>query len=155
MNITHPNDIFVATINNPGATTYDLMSLDLSPENTGLLTEDEYKQSEFIKDKFTDSEGKFDELAFNQMFTLASQHYEMMGNDAYIKNLGEIEYSPFDLTRPLDAKTFQIEVEYFKDDRNPYKSTYGHTSVFSVDESEFSQRELAQRGKIYDHDNDR
>lgn len=149
MEITKANDIFVATLNNPNATTYDLMTLDLTPENTGLLTKDEYKQSKYVKDTFTSPEGKFDDLAFDNAFLTAANHYKEMTDDNYIKSLSEVQYSPFDVTRPKFGKTFNVNVEFSKD-YNPFKETYSRTGINSINENEFSLRELAQQSKVYD-----
>ena len=149
MEITKPNDIFVATLNNPTASTYDLMTLDLKPENTGLLKRDDYKQSKLIQDSFKTEDGKFDDIAFESAYKTAASHYSEMTNDEYLKGLNEITYSPFDITRPKDAKTFKVDVEFGKD-YNPFKQLYSRTGVNSVDDSGFSLRELAQQSKIFD-----
>ena len=75
MEITRPNDIFVATVNNPHATTYDLMTLDLTPENTGLLSKDDYKKSKFAQENFKTEGGKVDDVALDEAFKAASNHY--------------------------------------------------------------------------------
>ena len=150
MELKKPNDIIVATFNNPHATTYDLMSsLSLNPENTSLFKKEEYKESSFIKKNFIDDKGNFDDIAFDQFYDTAQKHYQLMTNEEYLKALDTVWYSPFDVTRPKDAKTFNVSVDYSKD-YNPFQQTYGRTSLFSVDESPFSLRELAQKGKIYD-----
>ena len=149
MDITKPNDIFVATLNNPSATTSDLMTLNLNPENTGLLPKDSYKKSKYVSDRFTTEDGKFDEASFDNFYKQAATHYVQMSDERFLKDLETVEYSPFDLTRPKDSKTFGVEVEY-KKEFNPYKRWYGKTGLYSVEESEFSQRELAQQGKYFD-----
>lgn len=149
MEIKKANDMLVATINNPNATTYDLMSLQLTPDNTGLLTKDEYKESKYIQDRFTTSDGVFDDISFDNAFLAAAYHYKEMTDDEYIKSLSEIKYSPFDITRPASAKTFNVSVEFSKD-YNPFKQTYSRTGINSVDENKFSLRELAQQSKVFD-----
>ncbi len=149
MELKKPNDIFVATINNPMATTYDLMSSEINPENTSLYTKDEYKEFPFIKKMFTTEDGNFDNLSFDKFYDVAEGHYNRLTEVDYLNSLDQVWYSPFDITRPKEAKTFNVSVEYGKD-FNPFKQTYGKTDVFSVDESNFSLRELAQRGKIFD-----
>ena len=149
MEIRKPNDMFVATVNNPEATTYDLMTLDLTPTNTGLLPKDQYKQSQFVQDKFKTEDGKFDEVSFNEAYNAASNHYLQMSNQAYLKELDTVEYSPFDITRPKDAKTFGVEITYGKD-YNPFKQKYSREAINSITESDFSLRELAQQSKVFD-----
>ena len=149
MEIVRPNDILVASINNPEATTYDLMSMGLSPDNTSLFSKDEYKQSKFVQDKFKDKEGKFDEIAFNNVYNKIANSYYEMASDDYLENLDKIQYSPFDITRPRNAETFSVNVEFSKD-YNPFKQLYSRTGVNSIDESNLSMRELAQQSKVYD-----
>lgn len=149
MEINKPNDILVATLNNPQATTYDLMTLDLNPENTSLYSKDEYKNSEFVQQKFTGEDGKFDNIAFDNFYNMAAYHYYEMSNEEYLKGLDEVQFSPFDVTRPMGGKTFKVDVEYAKE-YNPFKELYGRTSLDSVDASPLSLRELAQQGKIFD-----
>ena len=68
MEITKPNDIFVASLNNPSATTYDLMTLNITPDNTSLYSKDDYKQSKLVQDTFKTPDGKFDDLGFDEAF---------------------------------------------------------------------------------------
>ena len=149
MEIKKANDIFVATINNPNATTYDLTTLNLNPENTDLLPKDSYKESPFIQDTFKTQTGEFDQVAFDGFYNLAANHYKEMTDDAYIKSLDQVQYSPFDVTRPKGAKTFNIDVEFAKD-FNPFKQLYSRTGINTVDENNFSLRELAQQSKVFD-----
>ena len=151
MDITKPNDIFVASFNNPDATTYDLMSNDVTPDNTSLYTKDQYKDSKFVQDKFKTSTGDFDNVAFENAYNIAAAHYQQMTDTSYINSLNDIKYSPFDTTRPDGAKTFKVDVDYTKD-VNPYKQIYGRTALNSVDDGNFSIRELAQQNKVYDWD---
>ena len=149
MEITKPNDMFVASINNPNATTNDLMSLKLDANNTSLFSKDEYKATKLVQDKFKTPDGKFDDLAFNNAYTQASNHYAQMTNDDYVKSLSQVTYSPFDVTRPKDAKTSSIDVEFSKD-FNPFKQLYSRSGINSIDDSQFSLRELAQQEKVFD-----
>jgi hypothetical protein len=151
MEITKPNDILVASLNNPSATTNDLMSMHLNPDNTSLFSKEDYKASKFIQDKFQTKDGKFDDTTFDAAYNLASAHYKQMSDDEYIKGLDKIQYSPFDVTRPKDAKTFKVDVEFSKD-VNPFKQTYGRTGLNSIDESDFSLRQIAQQNKVFDPD---
>ena len=149
MEITKPNDIFVASLNNPEATTYDLMSMGLLPDNTSLFTKDEYKQSNYVQEKFKDKDGKFDDVAFNNEYNKVARQYNEMASSEYLENLDKIEYSPFDITRPKNAETFSVNLEFTKD-FNPFKQLYSRTGINSMDENNFSMRELAQQGKVFD-----
>ena len=148
MEITKPNDIFVATLNNPNATTYDFMSAQLNPTNTSLFLKEEYKDSDFVKNKFKTEDGKFDDVAFDNFYAKAKNHYEEMTNEDYIKSLDQIQYSPLDVTRPKDAKVFKVDVEFSKD-INPLRELYSRTAINSIDSNTLSLREIAQQGKIF------
>ena len=149
MELKAPNDILVATLTNPNATTYDLVSSGLTPENTSLYERDKYKESKFIQDHFKTKEGKFDDLAFENAYKQSKLRFTEMSDDNYLDNLNEVEYSPFNITRPKDAKTFSVNLE-FKKDFNPFKQVYGRTAIDSIDDNDFSLRELAQQSKVYD-----
>ena len=57
--IKQPNDILVATLMSPEASSLDLLKNDINIDNTALLTPDEYKATPFIKKHFTDKNGVF------------------------------------------------------------------------------------------------
>ena len=147
--ITKPNDMLVAKINNPMSSTYDFLSAKLTPQNTSLLSPDEYKQTQFVKDAFRTEDGQFDDIAFNEAYKSAAYNYQEMADDQYLANLDEMDYSPFDVTRPKFAKTYNVSVEYDKD-FNPYKRLYSRSGINSIDDNPLSVREIAQLGKVYD-----
>jgi len=47
--ILKPNDMFVSSLLNPEAKTSDLIMNGITAENTGFLTPDVYKNSDFVK----------------------------------------------------------------------------------------------------------
>jgi len=149
MEILKPNDILIATLNKPEATPYDLLSSNINGSNTSLFSKDEYKQSEYIKNTFTGSDGKFDDLAFDKAYKLAQNNYYQLTNNEYLKELDQIEYSPFDITRPKFAKTINVSATLEKE-YNPFEEKKGWTGINSTDASNLSLRELAQQGKIFD-----
>ncbi|MGV8961985.1 MAG: hypothetical protein ACOH2V_01210 [Candidatus Saccharimonadaceae bacterium] len=124
MEITKPNDILVATLNSPNATAYDLMASNILGDNTSLKTRDEYKGSKYIQETFKKEDGKFDDTAFNSAYDLAQSKFVQLTNDQYLKDLGKMEYSPFDITRPKEAKTFSVGTIYSKE-INPFKELKG------------------------------
>jgi hypothetical protein len=124
MNITKPNDIFVATLNNPSVAPFDLISNNILGENTSLYPKEDYKQSKFVKDAFTTSDGKFDEESFDKMYKIATDKYVQLTNEEYINGLDSMQYSPFDITRPKDAKTFAVGSIYTTE-VNPFQTLKG------------------------------
>jgi hypothetical protein len=149
MEIKKPNDILVASLNNPDATTYDLMKLDINPENTSLFSPEEYKESDYIQNAFKTEDGKFNEEAFNEYYNKAAFQYKQMGDEQYLEDLNTLQYSPFDTSRPIDGKIFKVDVEFSKD-YNPYQQLYSRVAINSIEDSNLSLRELAQRTNIKD-----
>ena len=149
MEVLKPNDILIATLNAPEATPYDLLSNNITGENTSLFSKDEYKASDFVQNAFKGEDGKFDDAAFDKAYTLAQQNFYQLTNAEYLKELDNIAYSPFDITRPKEARTFKVSATLEKE-YNPFQERRGWTGIGSVDASPFSLRELAQQGKIFD-----
>lgn len=146
-----PNDMLLATLANPNAKVYDFLNNDVNPLNTQLLDKDYYKSKAVIKDQFTTADGKFDELAFNNFYNLALSNFNQIANEEAIKELDKVEYDPFNVMRPKDAKVYNVDVK-FGTDYNPFKQLYSRSAINSITESPFSLREIAQQGQIYDID---
>lgn len=151
--ITKPNDIFVAAVSNPEATTYDLMSSGIKGENTSLFSKDDYKNTAFVQERFTDDSGKFNDKAFNDAYTVAQHKFYELTSDQYAQDLDKIVYSPFDITRPSEAKTFDATAIVHKE-FNTFKELHGWTGIDSIDENPLSLREIAQLNKVYDPETD-
>lgn len=149
MEIVKPNDMLVAVYNNPNATPYDFLSSGITPENTSLLTKEDYKSTKFVQDKFRTDKGDFDNVKFEEFFKETQAKFNLMSDEQYMKDLDTVIYSPFDINRPKFAETFDVSVEFSKD-YNPYKQVYSRTALNSIGENEFSLRELAQQNQVYD-----
>ncbi len=147
MEITKPNDIFAISVVTPDVNNYDLLKSDIHSDNTSFFDKDTYKNTDFVKKAFTDENGKFDDLKFNQAYTKASKLFTEMSNDKFLKN--NLEWDAYDFMRPLDSKTKKESITIEKD-INPYKNLYGRTSLHSIDPGKFSMRELAQQSQIFD-----
>ena len=116
-----PNDILVATISAPNATLMDLIQNDINASNTQLLTMDEYKQSQYIQDKFT-KDGTFDNNAFEQYYTLAAQKFEdLRDEDLATKLQKEIKWDPNSLYKPIDNSQDIKDLVTFTPIKHPHK----------------------------------
>ena len=70
------NDWIITRLNNPDFTPAQLSAAGVTPDNTGLLTADQYKKSPVIQEAFKNSEtGKFDEAKFNTFYNAQAQDY--------------------------------------------------------------------------------
>jgi hypothetical protein len=124
MEIKKPNDILIATLSNPQLTPYDLLSNDINGSNTSLFSKDEYKQSEYVQKAFEGEDGKFDEVSFDKAYNLAKNNFYLLTNQEYLKSLDQIEYSPFDVTRPKFAQTRNVSASFEKE-HNPFLERKG------------------------------
>lgn len=149
MNNDKLNDMLLETLANPSAKAYDFLSNGITAENTQILDKEEYKRKQTIQDQFKLSDGKFDEIGFNQAYQVALHNYNQISNEELVKKMDQVEYDPFDLTRPKNARTWSVDVK-FSQDINPFKQLYSRDSINSITESNLSLREIAQQGRIHD-----
>ena len=148
-NIT--NDMFLATVSNPQATTYDFLNNNVNPSNTQLLDIEEYKLNDNIKSQFTTADGAFDEDSFNKAYKMAMFNFNQISSEEAIKDLDSVKYNPFDTSRPKEAEVWDLDIK-FSSDINPYRQLYSRDGVNSITESNLSLREIAQKGKVFDID---
>lgn len=148
--ITKPNDIFVATLQAPDATTLDLLQNDINASNTSLLTPEEYKKTPMVKKAFTDKNGVFNEEVFNNAYYQAYQKYVSLSDEkVYDDVVKDLEYSSTDRFRPINAKVKDNSAVYTKL-RNPQQQAYGIEGVGVISEASKTKEEVAQSNRIYD-----
>jgi hypothetical protein len=149
MELKQPNDIFVATLNSPNASVYDLISNNIKADNTSFLSKEQYKATKYVQEQFKLPNGGFDDVTFDKAYKLAQEKYVQLTNEAYLDNLDQMEYSPFDVTRPKNAKVTNVST-FYTIEPNPFKELKGWFGYGSVDQNPLSLRELAQQSKVYD-----
>lgn len=147
------NDMLLETLANPNAKTYDFLNNGITSENTQLLDKSEYKRKDFIKEQFTQSDGKFDEQGFDNAYAFALHNLNNIANDELVEKMDHVQYDPFDLSRPVGSKTWNVDVKFSKD-INPYEQLYSRDSINSITESVLSLREIAQKGRVHDLETD-
>lgn len=142
------NDMFLVTFKNPNANTFDFIDNGVLPENTQLKDIDYYRKNDYIRNNFTNDEGKFDEKLFNQFYQQAAYNYNNISNERLMDNLGDIEYNPFDILRPIGSKTYDTSIKFSQDLNNPDRFLYSRDDLNSITENKLSMRELAQAGRV-------
>lgn len=149
--IKQPNDILVATLMSPEASSLDLLKNDINIDNTALLSPDEYKATPFIKKHFTDDKGVFNEEAFNKVYNMAAQKYWEL-DDAKLKNNLEeyLEYSNTSRFRPTGAQKRDLAYKPFQDKNNPLQQATSLTYFNEKSAPVFTPEEAAQQGGIWD-----
>lgn len=141
--VTKPNDMLLAVLNKPNASTADLLKNDINLTNTQLLSREEYKKTPLVKKAFT-QDGVFNEEGFNKIYDIAKYQYEQMDENELISNLIEtLEYSPTSFFRPLNSKTYDTVYETGVNKNNPLGQGTGLEGVNFKSEPTRSAKEAA------------
>jgi len=115
-----------------------------------LLQKDDYRNSQFVQNKFTDPEtGNFDDAKFNTFYDNAIKSYNTFAkNDYQDKVVDSFKYDPLDTFKPTSGDIKQVE---FSVDRvlNPDRTTTGISRIGVTDKPTMTPSELAQTQKIY------
>ena len=136
------NDWLVAGLLNPEFNTSDFLISGLTPDNTQLLTAEQYKKSSFVRDRFTE-DGVFNEQKFNDFYKKRAEEFgklqSMDVKDTFV-------YSPFDTRAKshsnVESPNYSLDIV-----ANPNREV----NVFgATHDGGFSQRELAQQNRIWD-----
>ena len=137
------NDWIVAGITNPNTDVGNFILSGVNAGNTQLLPAEEYKRSNFIKDKFS-SNGVFNEAAFDEFY---KKRVEDFGRLQALSSIDIFQYDPFD-TRAGASSMIKSPGFAFEQEANPTKDTTVLTG--DIYKNNLSQRELAQQNKIWD-----
>ena len=136
------NDWLVAGLLNPEFNTSDFLISGLTPDNTQLLTAEQYKKSSFVRDRFIE-DGVFNEQKFDDFYKKRAEEFgklqSMDVKDTFV-------YSPFDTkAKPnssVQSPNYSLDIV-----ANPNREV----NVFgATHDGGFSQRELAQQSRIWD-----
>ena len=137
------NDWIVAGITNPNTDVGNFILSGVNAGNTQLLPAEEYKRSNFIKDKFS-SNGVFNEAAFDEFY---KKRVEDFGRLQALSSVDIFQYDPFD-TRAGASSMIKSPGFAFEQEANPTKDITVLTG--DIYKNNLSQRELAQQNKIWD-----
>lgn len=139
------NDWLVAGLMNPDFSTNDFAISGLNPDNTQLLPLEQYKNSSFIKDKFTE-DGVFKEQKLEDFYKNRVQEFGKLQSISSNDSQNTFLYSPFDTRNTDRSKTlspnYSIDIV-----ANPNRDT---DILGNIQHNTLSTRELAQQSKIWD-----
>lgn len=143
------NDFLLASINNPDFTPEDFKDIaGYSLKDTQMLKEEDYLKSNYIKSNplFQDDSGIFSEQKFRLFYNKALENFaEFSSNDLPDR----YEYSVFDTRRKAGDKVKPFGVSFFQIP-NPELRSIGVIGPNKMGPKTLSDREIAQREKIYD-----
>lgn len=99
-----PNDYLVAKIQNPSCGAAVFKYNELTPQNTGFLSQSEYRNTPFVKREFTIN-GVFQEAEWKRFYELLSEEWYRFCYWNY-KRCAELEvvYSPSSMYKPTNVK---------------------------------------------------
>lgn len=117
------NDMLLNIMSNPSFDITDFQKVGLDVDNTSLQTKDVYQNSPQIQSTFKNSEGNFDQTAFNQMYNKAAVAYNYMANQKADQDFQRY-YSKYDPWAPKEkvdqTPQFNINTKEFNPDRTSY-----------------------------------
>lgn len=144
------NDWIAINLNSGENTSIDsLYAYGITPNNTGLQSEDYYKNIKQVRDNFTSPDGKFDEKGFHDFYESAKRSYnDYQQSDFTQKIINEIDSSSYDIFS-LGSKIMDTSAAIYRS-RDPQRTTMGLGNLFEVGSPTFDIREVAQANKARD-----
>ena len=140
------HDWILNVMQNPNLSTADLKAAGLNTDNTSLLSEDIYKQSNKITENpiFKDENGMFDETKFHQFYENAQLTYNLLANDTYLDK--EIEFqTKYGLDNIFAPKGSQkIKPVQYTLTPNPDRQTQSIIRIGQLDEPKNGVSEIGQ-----------
>ena len=145
------NDWVAINLNAPEGMSVDaLHGYGITPDNTGLQSEDYYKSQKQVINTFTDKNGKFDEERFHAFYESAQRSYNDYQNEDFTKKLlDDIESSPYDIFSLGDVNIMDTSAIMYRS-KDPQRTTMGLGNIYEVGTPTFDVREVAQANKARD-----
>lgn len=141
-------DWIVASINNPTFNNQDFKDiLGMTEDNTQMLSADQYKKSQFIKDIFKKEDGSFDDAKFDAYYASRLTEFSKFNESDPI--LDNFEYSLFDTRQKANSKVKSNNFQMYRV-TNPDRINIGIAGRNAIGERTMTQSELAQTQKIFD-----
>lgn len=145
------NDFLAAQLNAPdNFTLLDFYANGLTPDNTGLRDKDYYKNIQQVKDTFTDSNGNFNETAFDQFYDSTRRAYNEWAttdfSETIVRNIARAPENFFKIDNPnirdTSTKLFQAN--------DPWRHQRGFGNIYEIGKESYDVREVAQTNYVRD-----
>ena len=143
------NDYIIASINNPDFTAEDFKSIaGYSLKDTQMLKEEDYLSNDFIKNNplFQDSTGMFRKELFSEFYKQKLKDFGEFSTEDFADTY---QYSAFDTRRKGKDKVSPFGLTFFNNP-NPTMQTIGVEGPNILGQRTLSDREIAQKQKIFD-----
>ena len=146
------NDYLLNMLSNPNFNESDFRAVGLTAENTSIEKNKElYKNLDFVKNNsMLQTDGKFDEVKFNQVYNIALQSYNNFINGITSETIAqEHDFYRNDIYAKYEDRNNNIEAVIHRE-INPLRQRKGLIHATDVMDSPFSVREIAQTQKVWD-----
>lgn len=145
------NDMFMSMLANPNASFNNIVVVGLTADNTSLQDKNTYINNKYVQEKFKNSDGDFDKLAFDKFYDTAKLFYNNLANANYSESVKrQARYHRDSILAPkgqrLSGPMFE-EVSI----PNPYQQVFNLTQLGRIDDPTKSYDELAQSHKILEN----
>ena len=146
------NDFLATLVKNPDLTLTDLKIAGITPDNTTLLSKEEYKGIAGVQEAFKGDNGKFDEKKFNTFYDNARILYNNYANDSFLESLpSKLTYSEDEWYAPKDAMYRQSSPVIVINQRPvDYDQGIKYLTEITTGTNDLSIREQAQNEKVFD-----
>ena len=146
------NDFLATLVKNPDLTLTDLKTAGITPDNTALLSKEEYKSITGVQEAFKGDDGKFDEKKFNTFYDNARILYSNYANDEFLENLpSKLTYSEDEWYAPKNAIYRQSSPVIINNQRPiDYDQGIKYLTEITTGTNDLSIREQAQNEKVFD-----
>lgn len=140
------HDWILENINNQDFSPTDFKSIGMSTADTQLLPMDVYLKSSYITDNplFKNDNGEFSKDKFKQFYDQKALDFYTFSQD-----YDTFQYDLFDTSRKVDSQIKNPHMQ-FRRVSNPQHLTIGIGGRNEIRKSDFTDKELAQRNKIFD-----
>ena len=146
------NDIILNMLANPEFTVTDFQSVGLNGNNTGLRSEQEYLQSDKIRNNkfFADTAtGEFDEAKFHSFYVGAGQFYNQLATQDYEQSaIDQALFSKDNMWVSPDKRVVDFSPKLVRQ-QNEHLVTSSLESIGKRGQRTLSQSEIAQTQKVY------
>lgn len=145
---TREHDIFMDMTANPAMNLNELVATGVNANNTALEDKSVYEQNDWVRDKYKNEYGEFDQMKFDSAYQNAKIAYNMLSQADYNKAVDSVvSFHRDNIFVPADQGRSGPEYyEYFTS--NPYKLTSSISELGKITPSSLSVDEMAQANKV-------
>lgn len=145
---TREHDIFMDMTANPAMNLNELVATGVNANNTALEDKSVYEQNDWVRDKYKNEYGEFDQMKFDSAYQNAKIAYNMLSQADYNKAVDSVvSFHRDNIFVPADQRRSGPEYyEYFTS--NPYKLTSSISELGKITPSSLSVDEMAQANKV-------